>query len=420
MINNLLIISLDALNAKDLSYLRTLTNFKYFMEHGSYIKSVESIYPSLTYCCHTSIITGTYPYRHGIYHNEIANPKDPLRQEWHWHKKSIQVPTLFDAAKRKRLKTASVLWPVMANAKSAIDYNIPEIWSDHGKSMFSLYLKNGSMSMLPLVLKHRHLLNGKSQPQLDDFIEATSTDIIVQKKPHLMGIHFTELDSIRHVHGVFSDEAYHVLDKMDQRLGRLIEALKSAGLYNTTNIVLLGDHGGNDFSHVIFLNTLFKKEGLSNDVYANSAGGSVQIQLKNPTNTTLYSRVQQVLSDFVEMNNSPIKHFFTREEIIASHHLDGPYSFILEAKDGYIFRNHTLNQIVVPREQLPNCYRSDHGFLPEHENLKTLFLAMGPDIRSGAVLDHAHLVDEAPTFAKLLKVALPDVDGRVLDELLIK
>ncbi len=34
MINNLLIISLDALNAKDLSYLRTLTNFKYFMGAG--------------------------------------------------------------------------------------------------------------------------------------------------------------------------------------------------------------------------------------------------------------------------------------------------------------------------------------------------------------------------------------------------
>ena len=419
MPNKLLIISLDALNAKDLPHLHTLQNFKQFMDKGSYVKSVDSVYPSLTYCCHTSIITGTYPNRHGIYHNEIANSKDPLRQEWHWYKKAIQVPTLFDAAKRKNLKTASVLWPVMANAKSAIDYNIPEIWSDHGKSMFSLYIKNGSFSMLPLVLKNKKLLNGKKQPELDEFIEAVSTDILVRKKPDLMTIHFTELDTIRHVHGVFSKEAYSVIDKLDKRIGRLIEALKSANIYDTTNIVLLGDHGGNDFDHVVFLNTLFKKEGLSEQAYANSAGGSVQIQLSNPTDTKLYSQVQQILADFSSAKDSPIKHFFTREEVLTSHHLDGPYSFILEAKDGYIFRNHTLNEIVIPREQLPNSYISDHGFLPEHENLKTLFFAKGPDIRSGVVLEQGCLVDEAPTFAKLLKVALPNIDGHALDALLL-
>jgi predicted AlkP superfamily pyrophosphatase or phosphodiesterase len=419
MPNKLLIISLDALNAKDLPYLQTLKNFKNFMEKGSYVKSVDSVYPSLTYCCHTSIITGTYPNRHGIFHNEIANPKDPLRQEWHWYKKAIQVPTLFDAAKRKNLKTASVLWPVMANAKSSIDYNIPEIWSDHGKSMFSLYIKNGSLSMLPLVIKHKNLLKGKQQPELDDFIEAISADIIAHKKPDLMTIHFTELDSIRHVHGVFSEQAYQVMDKLDRRIGTLIEALKAANVYETTNIVLLGDHGGNDFEHIIFLNTLLKKEGLSEQAYANSAGGSVQVQLSNPTDTRLYSRVKQVLADFAASDDSPIKSLFTREEVLSSHHLDGPYSFILEAKDGYIFRNHIFNETVIHRDQLPNSYLSDHGFLPEHENLKTLFFAKGPDIRSGITLDTACLVDEAPTFAKLLKVALPDIDGHALDKLLI-
>ena len=61
MRNKLLIVSLDALNAKDLSYLQNLKIFRQFMDEGSYVRSVDSVYPSLTYCCHTSIITGTYP-----------------------------------------------------------------------------------------------------------------------------------------------------------------------------------------------------------------------------------------------------------------------------------------------------------------------------------------------------------------------
>ncbi len=418
MTNSLIIISLDALNAKDLPYLKTLKNFSHFIKNGSYVESVDPVYPTLTYCCHTSIITGNYPNRHGIVHNEIPNAKDPLRQKWHWHKKDIQCPTLFDAAKRKRLKTASVLWPVMASANASIDYNVPEIWSDHGKSMASLFIKNGSLSTLPFVLKHKSLLNGKKQPELDNFIHAVSQDILMNKKPDLMAIHFTALDSLRHIHGIFSDEAYQAINTLDQRIGDFLQLLANENRLDTTNIILLGDHGGQDFTHAIFLNTLFKKHNLSKDAYASSAGGSVHIHLTHPEDKEIYQRVYQVLADFSQKENSPIQHLFTREELIPRHHIDGNYSFVLEGKDGYVFRNNTLHQIIIPREELPHCYKSDHGYLPENPNLKTLFFAMGPNIRPGVSLPYARLIDEGPTFAKLLKIAFPDVDGQALDSLL--
>lgn len=426
--NKLLVISVDALNAKDLEYIKELPNFKTFFDEGSYVKNVFSIYPSLTYCCHSSIITGNYPDRHGIFHNEIANPSDPLRQFWFWHKKDILTPTLFDKAREKKLTTANVLWPVMANPKGSILHNIPEIWSDHGISSFRLFLKNGSLHLLPLVLKHQHLLKGKKQPYLDNFSEAVAMDLIKSKKPDLMTIHFTEVDTMRHYHGVFSAEAYKALDSVDQRIGNLLKVLKERGLYDSTNVILLGDHGGTDYSKAILLNSLFLQKGLleidgdSNIIswkaYANGAGGSCQILLSEPDDPSLIASVERILHDYMDEKDSPLRYIFNKEEAKTQHHSTGNFSFIAEAKDGYIFKNNVTDQLISELQAIDCQYICDHGYLPEHENMRTLLLAKGPDIKRGQVIDSTCLVDEGPTFAKLLNCDLEDTDGHIIDSLL--
>jgi predicted AlkP superfamily pyrophosphatase or phosphodiesterase len=424
----LLIISVDALNAKDFTYISNLPNFKQFIEKGSHVANVFSIYPSLTYCCHTSIISGNYPERHGIFHNEIANPSDPLLQEWFWHKDAIKSPTLFDIASANGLTTASVLWPVMAHAKKAIHHNIPEIWSDHGKSSLSLFLKNGSLHLLPLVLKHQKKLNGKKQPFLDNFSEAVAIDILKKKRPDLMALHLTELDTMRHMYGVFSEEAYKALDSADTRIGHIIQVLKEENLYTTTNIVLLGDHGGTDYTQAILLNSLFKQEGLietdaNNQIlrwkaYANGAGGSCQIVLSAPSDSQLLSTVSNLLNNLLTAPNSPLLKVFSKEEALNLHHLAGNFSFIAESKEGYIFKNNVTESLISNLPDINCTYICDHGYLPSHENMRTLLFAKGPNIQSGHVIPSACLVDEGPTFAKLLNLNLKNTDGVVLEDML--
>lgn len=98
------IISLDAFGASDLAYAKTLPNFKFLMERSAQVEKVETVYPSLTYMAHTSIMTGVYPNKHGITNNTYLQPqrKSP---DWHWYAKDIKVPTLFDAAHEKGYKT---------------------------------------------------------------------------------------------------------------------------------------------------------------------------------------------------------------------------------------------------------------------------------------------------------------------------
>ena len=68
----------------------------------------------------------------------------------------------------------------------------------------------------------------------------------------------------------------------------------------------------------------------------------------------------------------------------------------------------------------PGDYKTamaSHGGLPTLEHRTTFFCA-GPSVQPGAVLERACIVDEAPTMARMLGFDMPDVDGRVLNQLL--
>lgn len=424
--NYLAIISVDALNKHDYDTIKTLPNFKTFFDEGAHSKEVTSVYPTVTYTCHTSITTGHYPHAHGIFNNEIPDPKKATKQDWHWFEKDIKVPTLFDYAKQAGLKVATVLWPVMAGAE--MDYNIPEIWSpQHTISRFKLFWDYGTRNTLLQVAKYKNRLNGTKQPYLDNFSEGATLDLI-KKKPNLLAVHFTDLDTMRHIHGLNSQEATDALLRLDKRIGHIMDQYKKVGLYHQTNFVLLGDHGTHDFNKIIEVNSYFRDYGLlttdENNVitdwkaYACTCGGSCQIHIHEDANEMTRENVKQLLDKLVAMDDSPISGILTHTEANEQHGLDGHFNYILEAKNGHDFKNTVTGRLVYDSAIIPGVYLGDHGYLPSHEDMKTLLLMKGPSIKQGATIDKSSLVDEGPTFAALLGLTMEKVEGRVLTELL--
>lgn len=79
-----IVISIDSLFTEDIKYLNNLPNFKKILENSSIVKNVNCIYPTLTYPCHTSIITGVYPDKHKISHNEKFQPYSEVN-DWYWY-----------------------------------------------------------------------------------------------------------------------------------------------------------------------------------------------------------------------------------------------------------------------------------------------------------------------------------------------
>ncbi|MFQ7059201.1 MAG: alkaline phosphatase family protein, partial [Turicibacter sanguinis] len=70
----LLLMSLDAMIGKDIEILKQLPTFGPILKKASIVKSVETVYPSMTYTAHASIVSGTYPNKHGIITNEVFTP----------------------------------------------------------------------------------------------------------------------------------------------------------------------------------------------------------------------------------------------------------------------------------------------------------------------------------------------------------
>src|SRR5690606_13989251 len=123
--DHLLVISFDCLSSLDLPMLETLPHFQELLNKAAICRKVETIYPSVTYPCHATIVTGNYPNRHGVVTNTLLQP-NRLSPDWYWHRRYIKGTTFYDEAKKAGLSTAALLWPVTAKAK--IDYHMPEIF----------------------------------------------------------------------------------------------------------------------------------------------------------------------------------------------------------------------------------------------------------------------------------------------------
>nr|MBR9646502.1 alkaline phosphatase family protein [Streptococcus sp. 11-4097] len=90
---------------------------------------------------------------------------------------------------------AALLWPVTGRAN--IDYNLPEIFPNRPwQNQILVSLFSGSpLYQLDLNQRFGHIRNGLSQPELDDFVLASAVHTIQTKKPNVMFIHFTDLDT---------------------------------------------------------------------------------------------------------------------------------------------------------------------------------------------------------------------------------
>ena len=105
---------------------------------------------------------------------------------------------------------------------------------------------------------------------------------------------------------------------------------------------------------------------------------------------------------------------YTTEEINALEHLSGGFSFVLETDGTYSFGNHWTGSVIRPVDTSDyKLAHGTHGHHPDKGPQPTL-IAFGPDIRPGAVIEQAGIVDIAPTVAYSLGFDMPDTDGHAV------
>ena len=419
--NHCIVISYDAFSRDNWESAIKQPNLAKLLAKGASTNLVKSVYPTLTYVIHSTYVTGAYPNKHGVFHNNPFQPFVPENdQSWHWFREDIKLPTVYEAAKKKGLKTVGLLWPV--SGKAAIDYNIPEIKALKNENQALKILKSGSkLFTLSMELKYGKVRNGISQPELDDFTTLCAVDVIKRKKPNLLLMHLIDLDDIKHLLGTKGPHIEEVIVRMDKRLGDIIQATMDAGIYDDTTFLIVGDHSQLDVRYKVYLNRLFYDHGLIYEehgelkwrAYVQGAGGAAYLHVQ-PGEEEAKHLALKLLQEAAQNPNFGIEAIYDRTQLDALH-VDEKYRYMIEAKEGYSFEDDHLKEVVVDLHAIGKKYAT-HGYSPDKPNYTSNLVISGNRVNAGLSLGEVSVVDIAPTIAHILGLDFERRDGRALTE----
>lgn len=418
----LVVISYDAFSEDNWDMASRQENLSKLLHNGTFSTKLKSVYPTLTYVVHSTMVTGVYPDKHSIFHN---NPLQPFvgekDQSWFWFRKDIKVPTIYDAVKEHKMTTAGILWPV--TGKSSITYNIPEIRAIGSENQALKILKNGSpLYSIRMEMKYGQYRKGIEQPYLDDFTTMCAVDTIKNKKPNLLLVHLIDLDDAKHAYGTDSKEIEDVILRMDKRLGDIIKAVEDAGMKEETVFLIIGDHGQINIRYKVRLNRLLKEKGLIYEengemawrAYIQGAGGAAYLHIKEGDEEA--KRVTlEILHQAMDEDYYGIESIYTRNEL-NKFHIGQSVQYMLEAKSGYCFDDSLLEPVITDLKEQGIKYAT-HGFSPNKTNYKCNLVVSGNKIKSEYQIGDIKMVDIAPTMAKILGIDFNNCDGRVISEI---
>lgn len=413
-----LVISIDALSGDDLKYAQTLPVMGSLIQEGAMAEAVLGVYPSLTYPCHATMVTGMYPAHTGILNNECFVPL-PQKKPWHCWRRGIRCATIFDAARAAGITTGCVMWPCMGGAD--IDTLIPEIWGDQPDDDFlAPFLSAGTADLIreiwPTVGWIPH---GFAQPAFDEFVTACTVETIRRRAPELLYVHMCAVDNAKHTDGLRSPKVRMAIEHTDAMLSHIFFALKEQNLLDDTNIVVCSDHGQVEIDRVSYVNRFLLAKGLLTQdgqwrIQSHSSCCSAQIHCRTAEDKATAVRL---FSDPSVQRELGIQSVYDEDELMRCFSLSGDFSLMLEGAPGVLFRDDG-NPGPVLSAETPLPYRANHGHDPRRGE-KPIFLMAGPSVRPRARIPLIRLTDEAPTVAMLMGFDLPGTDGQALGELLV-
>jgi predicted AlkP superfamily pyrophosphatase or phosphodiesterase len=253
----------------------------------------------------------------------------------------------------------------------------------------------------------------------DHNVAAIASYVIKKDKPNLMTIHFFSVDHYEHEEGRTGPLVKAAVSDADSSVGIVITALKEAGIWDKTVLIVTGDHGFVDVTWNVNPNVWLVKAGIIKDVKTDnwkaqffSAGGSSYLYLKDKKDSNTLAQVMNILGS----NPEAEKKLFT---IIDRKKLDAAganpeVAFALSGTGGTSFGNSMTGDAVKPG------HGGAHGYFPDFREIQTGFIACGPGIRKGSIINEMNLRDIAPVIAKLLGITFPSADGTIPAGLLEK
>lgn len=384
---------------------------------GAHVRGVESVYPSVTYPSHATIVTGVRPATHGILNNTQWTKDGPV-SDWYWDADQIRAPPLWKIVREAGKTSAIVYWPVTVGAEA--DWVIPERWPKEGEGSQRDVLANvsteGLVDEIEKALGPFAPRKSFDKVYSDEYFTETLAHLIKARKPNFSLLHLIQVDGAQHEHGREHAEVTAAVERVDGLVATLLKAIEEAGTADRTTLIITGDHGFIDVQHTFYPNALFKEMGWYRsdrdwDVIAHQGGAQATVYVRKPELVEAVGkaleeqRVREGVATFTLLDRDALDKLGAAPEA----------AFAISGNDGYTISGGANRRTFFGDS---NKVTGNHGPLPEEPKLHTGLIVNGAGVRGGASLDRARLIDVAPTVAKLLGVEMKDVEGRVLAELL--
>jgi len=331
------------------------------------------VYPTKTVPNHYSIATGIYPARHGLVDNTFYDPA--LGDTYSlWDRESVQDgrwyggEPIWVTAERQGVVTASYFW---VGTEAPVQGVQPT------------YHKYYDVAV-PHEARVDTVLHWLSLPESD--------------RPGLVLLYFPEPDAVAHTHGPDAAAVDSMVVAMDAVLARLLDGVEALPFADQVHVVVVSDHGMAEVppGNVIHL------EDLVDLTQVRAVDNTTQVMLHFEGDEDRSWEVFEALQERLE--NASV---YLRDETPAHwryRHNPRIGDVLVVADLGWLVRT----------QARPSTPRGMHGWDPRAPEMRGIFVAAGPALRSGATVDAFELIHLHPLVAHLLRIEpAGDIDGRL-------
>jgi predicted AlkP superfamily pyrophosphatase or phosphodiesterase len=382
--------------------------------------------PAITWPCHTTLVTGVAPQKHGVLFNGLlvrqGNDKPPKIEPWVDKSRLVLAPTVYDAAHAAGLTSAESDW-VAVTRTGTIDWSFAELPNPNGP------VEREMVDAGVITAEDLEFMQPGSKRRkvhwLDVMWMRAAAFMFTRHQPNLLLAHTLNTDSTHHHYGPGSDASFTALAYADRLVSDLVRAVDESGLRAKTTFIVTTDHGFKKVSNYVYPNIALKKAGLVQaagptvtrcDAYTMSQGGIAFVYVTNPARRAeLVPRLKEILRDVPGIDRIIDAREANALGMPTPEQNQGMGELILYPKSGYAFSAAASgDELTGPSIN----YSGTHGYNNADPELDGIFIASGAGIKKGVRLQRVRNVDVAPTIARLLGLELPNVDGRVLEEIL--
>ncbi|GAB4298156.1 MAG: ectonucleotide pyrophosphatase/phosphodiesterase [Ignavibacteriaceae bacterium] len=343
---------------------------------GSSALSLESCFPSKTFPNHYSIITGQYPVNHGIVSNVFKDFRTG-RTFAMWDETQKYDPSWYngeafwETAEKNSILSASFFWPG-SEINDSIRRPAYFKYYDHEK---------------PYLERIQGVIEWLKLPY--------------NKRPHFITVYFDAADTYGHSFGPDSDQLNQSLQLLDSLLSIIIGKVRNIGLADSTDFIVVSDHGMTPVSNDRIINVDEILDGI--EFESVESGPVMFIKFRDEFKMNGLDKLKQ-----------PGLHFgaYTNQNLPQHWHYDNNQylgDVLLVAEPGWsLIRNDSSGNPYKLRSKGAHGY--DNHFLDMHG----IFYAVGPHFKKGYRTGTLKNIDIYPLLCKIFKIS-PDhkIDGDI-------